>query len=332
MKTSHLNFRLSLLALFCGLLGVIACNKSASEDPGLAKVAEVNAATAQAGKIHNSGLDYIAGTVFKLTTPGESFAKAIRTKGSSMSRAATLTTTTADIAAAAAAYVAKDPAYAGIKLANPDEAVRSLDELNAKFYDTGLQGQWTKSYSDNKLKSLATSREYAMVADIEATFNDLYKQNLTYDQFYTSFKSKVEDLKKKYAGIKYAENEGELFNGILSIGANSNEYWYEAFREADLILGGGDIILQPGNGEVISPCAFVQADCIGYLSGWASALWDDYNSPGGVKPSGQTRRIGQGVIWGLSASSFGLIRMKVAPKVVVTPILLPEPDKVVPVN
>lgn len=48
--------------------------------------------------------------------------------------------------------------------------------------------------------------------------------------------------------------------------------------------------------------AWIQLDAAGYIIGWVDAVIDDYNSPGGVTPDGQWRRIRKGAGVGLAAS------------------------------
>lgn len=93
----------------------------------------------------------------------------------------------------------------------------------------------------------------------------------------------------------------ELVGGVLYLCRASANYWMENYTK----VGGGTT---GGVGN------FIQVDAFGYLFGWGSALWDDAHSPGGVQPSGQERRIGQGLLGAMAASgglAFGPISQKI---------------------
>lgn len=312
-----------LCLLFSGILMMIGCSKNADKkiDPG--NVTKVVDATAIAGKLHNSGLDYVARTLLKIGNQDKSFATSLSIidgpTGIPTPVITDLQHVSAEaIAQSALAYVAQTPAYTGITLDHPAELNAQLGLLNADFSNEGMQNAWDTSTQDPRLNGLTTFRESTMVSEIQEIFNDVYSQNLSNDQVHDLLKTKLLSLRQKYANLLYNENEGELFNGIIDIALNSNDYWHNVFAQPAVVSRKGktaakranNLVLAPINKELTSP-AFIQADCIGYISGWVSALWSDYNSAGGVRASGQRHRIGQGLIWGLSASSFGLLRMAV---------------------
>jgi hypothetical protein len=87
---------------------------------------------------------------------------------------------------------------------------------------------------------------------------------------------------------------GEMAGGLLYLMKGSVSYWKSR-----------DTMTTTSNPNPDGIQGLFTSDCVGYLTGWVSALWDDAHSAGGVKPAGQWRRIGQGVIWGVGGSAAG---------------------------
>lgn len=153
----------------------------------------------------------------------------------------------------------------------------------------GIWGAWR----NHSVMSNLSSAELTFVDQIRGVlFQDF--DGLSRVQICDLVIDEADDLIDDFNNTSWPEGEGTLACGLLHVMRSSAEYWKDnnptTFWTGTTGTGGG------------VPPAF-RADCIGYLTGWASALWDDMNSPGGVTSQGQWRRIGQGLIWGSSASA-----------------------------
>jgi len=131
-----------------------------------------------------------------------------------------------------------------------------------------------------------TAREANLVADISEILNDAYSMNLNKTQTYNYIQEEFYGLKQSIDNINYGENEGELINGLIEIGNQSNTYWNSHSSNFNL-----------------PSVSLIQMDLAGYVLGWAQAVRSDYNA-GKLEPSGQRARIEQGV-WGAIAFSAG---------------------------
>ncbi len=314
MKTLKFIFPLILL------LVIYSCKRNESQPSINAGSQDLLKSTALAGKVHNAGLSYIISDVLNSTSQNPRLNSGSTSLNSSFSngyRADNLhpEVSSATIFKSAIGYMAKQPEYSHLTFNSTPELLQKLDDLRADISESGMKKQWN-TLVDSKIYNLITSREKNMVNDIKQVFDEVHGQQAS-NQIYLVLKSKLEALRLKYSNINYQENEGELFNGIIDIALASNNYWHN-LSDPSLIspankstegLSKKSISALHINSETIgqSSSALIQLDCLGYLSGWGSALWDDYNSKGGVKPSGQWRRIGQGAIWGMSASSAGML-------------------------
>ncbi len=101
--------------------------------------------------------------------------------------------------------------------------------------------------------------------------------------------NKSTSLLTAFNQITWGSGQGTLACGALHTLKSTSLYW--ASRNPSGFIGfTGDPndVLTGGQAWII-----LQADCIGYIVGWASALIDDSNH-GGVTPEGQDRRIQQG--------------------------------------
>jgi hypothetical protein len=105
--------------------------------------------------------------------------------------------------------------------------------------------------------------------------------------------SKSIALLSAFNQLNWPAGQGTLARGALETLKSTSMYW--ANHDPRGFIGGSGT-LTGSQGWII-----LQADCVGYIYGWAGALIDDANSPGGVQPSGQDRRIQQGF---LSASGW----------------------------
>jgi hypothetical protein len=77
--------------------------------------------------------------------------------------------------------------------------------------------------------------------------------------------------------------EYELLKSLTSVTSSSAAYWSN--------FGGN-----PTPGLPIG-------DCVGFLAGWGSALWDELSSNGHLSESNSGHRLGAGVIWGAAGSA-----------------------------
>ena len=80
-------------------------------------------------------------------------------------------------------------------------------------------------------------------------------------------------------------------------GLGSANYWYNVEDET------------PGGVEGFA-WFIVQIDCIGYLAGWAQAWIGDQGPGYSNSQEAQWKRIGQGAVGAVGASSMGKIRLK----------------------
>jgi hypothetical protein len=148
-------------------------------------------------------------------------------------------------------------------------------------------------------QSLSFSTGYQTFArdSLQIAFeSDMFQTNarsLTKAQVCALTHSKSIALLSAFNQLNWPAGQGTLARGALETLKSTSMYW--ANHDPSGFIGGSGT-LTGSQGWII-----LQADCVGYIYGWAGALIDDANSPGGVQPSGQDRRIQQGF---LSASGW----------------------------
>lgn len=118
-------------------------------------------------------------------------------------------------------------------------------------------------------------------------------------------------LKFKYETIL---SNSELLSGLINIGTDSNHYWY---NQSGLVTTKSSeeqtIEETPIEAEKQPLYIIVAADCLGYIFGWAGAVFRESSSPGGLKKENQWNRVGEGVVSALQYSSVGLLALNEVP-------------------
>ncbi|MBS1910741.1 MAG: hypothetical protein JST22_02020 [Bacteroidetes bacterium] len=151
---------------------------------------------------------------------------------------------------------------------------------------------WDRVRNSNPLPKVASAADLAFVDSVRQIFGSNYS-NMTKAQICDRIASRVDALILQYnAATWQVPAGGELAGGLLYLMKGSTSYWKSR-----------DTMIAVGNPNPDGIQYGIAADCLGYITGWLSAAWDDFNSSTGIRPEGQRRRIGQGVIWGLSASA-----------------------------
>lgn len=180
-----------------------------------------------------------------------------------------------------------------------------LDELIASPSEALVRHQYSSGIDSATAKSVLTPREQTMVAQVTTIFNNAYSQNLSREATYTYLKTQLTALKNTYSSIVYVGNEGELFNGLIDIALQSNEYWRYAEPSAGTIVSSTNNILTNGlatNRVALPNPAFIQMDAAGYILGWAKAVYDDVNA-GTLTKDRQWIRINSGFLAAVGFSS-----------------------------
>lgn len=102
--------------------------------------------------------------------------------------------------------------------------------------------------------------------------------------FSTSFSRQIiDEINFDYTSLNAIE--GELLSNLVNMYISSGEFWLKIRTDND-----------------VNPSRLLVGDCLGYIGGWGSAAWDDWWNDN-LNPSGQGRRIGQGLIWGAIGSA-----------------------------
>ncbi|HVI44486.1 MAG TPA: hypothetical protein VM802_06440 [Chitinophaga sp.] len=312
-----------LLALFpISLFFVYACNKEAEiqKAPPAASLSSQN----MLGTIHNLGLSSLLGSpqkkgsIYGMTTYINS-AAVLRLNSASIST----TTGTPDYSASSLGETSKtlvlrNPSFSNQQFIIDPTSTAAVDQLIQNFGQNNVKNRWASSLSQPTVTNLVSTREKSMISEITNVFNTSFSTNPSIQNNYLAVKSKLAAIRNKYAGTIFLPNEGELFSGLLSIAESSNEYWsnegatyVNAIVQYDITAygnGGPFAIIQD---PIRSQTSFITADCIGYLAGWASALYSEYNSNGTISIKNENHRIGQGLIWAIAGSAGVLLKAEV---------------------
>jgi hypothetical protein len=99
--------------------------------------------------------------------------------------------------------------------------------------------------------------------------------------------SKSTALLSTFNQLNWPVGSGTLSRGALETLKSTSMYW--ANHDPSVFIGGSGTLTGSQGWTILA------VDCWGYIGGWVGALIDDANSPGGVQPSGQDRRIQQGI-------------------------------------
>jgi hypothetical protein len=162
-------------------------------------------------------------------------------------------------------------------------------------YYTTPDSWWNRVRSDNFLTSHVSQTELYFMDNAHAIFTADYS-GMTGPQACDAITAGINALISEYNSTTWSgPTGGEMAGGLLYLTKGSAAYWkLKGMASTTDPHAGGEIHAQ-----------IVEADCLGYITGWASALFDDANSSRGVRVEGQWRRMGQGVIWGLGTSGLG---------------------------
>lgn len=316
--------------LFLSLVFIFSCEKRDSY-----KSTEIQKLTKDVGIHHNDGLNFIINSLSNvrpsLYSSSFELAQTVHqnTEIQDSISPEELVTNTFN-------YVLALPEYNDIILEDKTSFINLIKSI--EISENGIQNKWNESYqSAYNLKGSAISyREANILSEINQIFKEVNGQKLSEVNTYNLLKEKFNSLKQKNCDVNFNDTEGELINGLIEIALYSNEYWntekpvpaisssfskdnHIAPRMANASAGvitsySNSLPVEPIDIEVpsinIPPGYIVELDCIGYISGWVSAVISDHNRPGGIQKSGQRARIGQGLIGALTTSVTGKIPMK----------------------
>ncbi|NHA04345.1 hypothetical protein G7092_11085 [Mucilaginibacter sp. HC2] len=258
--------------------------------------------TANIGKYHNSGMAYVIGNLNKSN----------RLKTTSTSAEAP---TSLEVYQQAAAYVSSLGDYLALATTPSPNLIQNLQNAASINNVNDLQIQWTSSVNSVSTSGLIiTTREQGMVAEIEQVLVNASNQ-LSNTENHNVIKEKLNSIKVKYSNTVYNANEGELFNGLLSIASSSNDFNFDYLNTGQSVNGP-----PPPDKSLANVIA---ADALGYIWGWGKAVYEDSKKPGGIQKSGENERIKQGLIGAIQASSMKLLPVKttVPPTVIFDPKL-----------
>jgi|GEM_PF-5643060 len=175
----------------------------------------------------------------------------------------------------------------------------SIAAMMTGGYYTAPDFWWNRVRSDNFLTSHVSQTELYFMDNARTILTADYS-GMTGPQACDAITASINALISEYNSTTWSgPTGGEMAGGLLYLTKGSAAYWKLRGLSTTDPHAGGEIHAQ-----------IIQADCLGYIAGWASALWDDANSAGGIRVEGQKRRIGQGVIWGLTASGAGWLTGK----------------------
>jgi hypothetical protein len=162
------------------------------------------------------------------------------------------------------------------------------------FFDNKLLGIITEA-NNNRSIAMSYARGKINTAFNSGAISSSYRQflinltNILEENFGTNDKQLiVNETLSKLNLLKSSTTDIELLAPV-NISIASTIYW-----------GGNP---KPTGGDVQG---FWQLDCVGYIIGWAAAVIEDADSPGGVTPQGGNRRIREGLYGAAGASSGGL--------------------------
>jgi hypothetical protein len=175
-----------------------------------------------------------------------------------------------------------------------DGAVDILQDVIDDLSPVAVEAVWDSEILAVDDEGLLTSREKNMVAEIKDVFSDGYAIGMSPANAATYFESRLQLIQTQYQNVVFDPNEGELYLGLLNLALSSNQYWHSV----DHINS-----YYPNEPEP----AIIQLDMIGYIVGWSRAVLNDYRA-GNLHPSGQGRRMDEGVEVGLAASLTGWLK------------------------
>jgi len=156
-----------------------------------------------------------------------------------------------------------------------------------KLADANISAYW-QSWRNNAVTSYLTTAELQFIDSMFVFFSQNFS-GLTRQQVSTLAYNKAVSLLSQFNQLSWSIGHGTLACGSLNVMKSSSSYWYS--HSPGTFIGSN---MDPNNEPTGQIWGFiVQADCLGYIGGWVSALIDDVHG-GGVTPSGQNRRIQQG--------------------------------------
>lgn len=177
---------------------------------------------------------------------------------------------------------------------NPSWSKDSAITFLSKNWYPNARSVW-QNYRSRSIMSQVSSSELVFVDSVYAIFNS-NNNGLTRSQICDNIISKANTLLGNFNSSTWTSGNGTLALGLIHVAKSSAYYWKN--NSPYTFWGTGT---DPG-GDVQG---FIIGDCVGYLAGWTSQLWSDYNSSGGITPAGQNQRIGQGLIWDAAGSVVG---------------------------
>lgn len=283
-----ITFLLSIM--FCFLL-------SCSQNEEYSNDATMNKQVENIGHFHSQGLDFIAAEN--------------RTTVKSKSGAEGNYVPSTSIVSSATDYLNSTTEYQGFNISqNEKEAfVGLLDNMRNDMSFNNIRNIWGSTITGYTNSFNVSTSEQEAIAEVYQLLKNASTKNWGVNEEHTHIYNNILSIKAKYENkLKNEINKGELFFGLISICLDSNDYWY--YERTNTKKSLEEDLKNPTASEPFSSIILVQIDCIGYIWGWVGAVYQDANSPGGVKPSGQWRRIGSGLIGAMSASSLGLFYTK----------------------
>lgn len=114
-----------------------------------------------------------------------------------------------------------------------------------------------------------------------------YSTALFQSQNTSAMKSSLIGILATIDDPRLSEVNKEVLKGLVRLSIASVDFWTTGTA--------------PTDGKY--PQGFIFGDCVGFLAGWASSAWDEYNSTGTLNPNNATHRLGSGAIWGCAGSA-----------------------------
>jgi hypothetical protein len=263
---------LLILSCGCGDNGIVSDAQKPSRKDG-ASVYDFTASVADAGIRHNEGLAHL------LSTFGfyQSYADTVQKAGAMLANLC--------------GYFQSSQGWDSSALYTPSLRDSIAAMLNNNYAAAPLSW-WDRTRNWGFVIQNVSSADLAFVDSARVIFSSPYA-GMTKAQICEAIIQRTNVLITMYNSASWQEPAGgEMSGGLLNLLKGSASFWKDK-----------DTLTMPDNPNPDGVQYLIAADCIGYIAGWASALWDDMHSPGGVRVSGQGRRIGQGLIWGASGSA-----------------------------
>ena len=282
-KYSNSKFLVMALLLTMAITGLYSCKKSESSQNEYSNNLKKNAK--ELASLHNSGMDFIS-LKFNNTNKINQKTGPFRL----MQYTGEETVNGDFLLQGASEFIYGYDKSKEIVYLIP-ELAPALNYLLDNGTESVIKQQFANATQDAISLAPVTAREADLVADVSEILSEAYSMNLNQIQTYNYIQSELDGLQKNMDNITYIENEGELINGLIEIGTQSNIYWSGHSSNIN-----------------IPTVSLIQMDLVGYIFGWAQAVRADYNA-GTLRPSGQRARIEQGV-WGALGFSAGGLKFR----------------------